>query len=113
FVQSAHDVSEGGLGVAIAESVMTTENLGANVTVEGEAALLFSESQSRFVVSVKKEHQAAFEATVKDAVHIGEVTADGILAIQNQDGQQMIHAQTKELERVWKGAIPCLLKSKA
>ncbi len=47
-------MSEGGLGVAIAESVMTTENLGANVTVEGEAALLFSESQSRFVVSVKK-----------------------------------------------------------
>ena len=36
LVQSAHDVSEGGLGVAIAESVMTTENLGANVTVEGK-----------------------------------------------------------------------------
>ncbi len=113
FVQSAHDVSEGGLGVAIAESVMTTENLGANVTVAGEAALLFSESQSRFVVSVKKEHQAAFEAAAADAVHIGEVTADGILAIQNQDGQQLVHAQTKELERAWKGAIPCLLKSKA
>lgn len=113
LVQSAHDVSEGGLGVAIAESVMTTDGLGANITAFNEAALLFSESQSRFVVSVKEENKAAFEAGAADAVHIGEVTGDGQLTIRSQEGQQLVHAQTKELERAWKGAIPCLLKSKA
>ncbi|MED4800245.1 phosphoribosylformylglycinamidine synthase subunit PurL [Bacillus atrophaeus] len=112
LVQSAHDVSEGGLGVALAESVMSTEGLGANVTLEGEAALLFSESQSRFVISVKKEHQQSFEKLVKDAIHVGEVTSDAILTVQSQEGNLWIHAQTEELERAWKGAIPCLLKSK-
>lgn len=113
LVQSAHDVSEGGLGVALAESVMSTEGLGANVTLEGEAALLFSESQSRFVISVKKEHQQSFEKLVKDAIRVGEVTSDAIFTVQSQEGNLWIHAQTEELERAWKGAIPCLLKSKA
>lgn len=112
LIQSAHDVSEGGLGVALAESVMSADGLGASVTLEGGPALLFSESQSRFVVSVKKEHQAAFEKLVNDASHIGEVTSDGIFAIQSQEGKQWIHAQAEELKSAWKGAIPCLLKSK-
>ena len=79
----------------------------------GEPALLFSETQSRFIVSVKKDHQEAFEKLVKDADLIGEVTSDSVLAVQSQEGQQWIHAQTEELESAWKGAIPCLLKSKA
>ncbi|NPC91756.1 phosphoribosylformylglycinamidine synthase subunit PurL [Bacillus sp. WMMC1349] len=113
FIQSAHDVSEGGLAVALAESVMSTEGLGASMIFNGEPALLFSESQSRFVVSVKKEDQLAFEKLVTDAIYLGEVTADEMFTIQSQEGQQWIHAQTKELESAWKGAIPCLLKSKA
>ncbi|ASB87448.1 phosphoribosylformylglycinamidine synthase subunit PurL [Bacillus sonorensis] len=113
LVQSAHDVSEGGLGVALAESVMGAKGLGAKAALSGDPALLFSESQSRFIVSVKKEHQESFEALVKDAIHIGEVTSDGIFAIQSQEGKQWIHARTEELESAWKGAIPCLLKSKA
>ena len=113
LVQSAHDVSEGGIGVALAESVISSQGLGANVTLAGESALLFSETQSRFIVSVKKDHQEAFEKLVKDADLIGEVTSDSVLAVQSQEGQQWIHAQTEELESAWKGAIPCLLKSKA
>lgn len=113
LVQSAHDVSEGGIGVALAESVISSQGLGANVTLAGESALLFSETQSRFIVSVKKEHQEAFEKLVKDAELIGEVTSDSALSVQSQEGQQWIHAQTEELESAWKGAIPCLLKSKA
>lgn len=113
LVQSAHDVSEGGIGVALAESVISSQRLGAHVTLAGEPALLFSETQSRFIVSVKKDHQEAFEKLVKDADLIGEVTSDSVLAVQSQEGQQWIHAQTEELESAWKGAIPCLLKSKA
>ena len=103
----------GGIGVALAESVISSQRLGAHVTLAGEPALLFSETQSRFIVSVKKDHQEAFEKLVKDADLIGEVTSDSVLAVQSQEGQQWIHAQTEELESAWKGAIPCLLKSKA
>ena len=58
--------------VALAESTFDTAGLGASVTLTGpETAALFSESQSRFILSVKQENQTAFEAIVADAVLIG------------------------------------------
>ncbi|WP_436853364.1 phosphoribosylformylglycinamidine synthase subunit PurL [Bacillus altitudinis] len=114
LVQSAHDVSEGGLGVALAESTFGTDGLGANIQLDlNSAASLFSESQSRFVVTVKPENREAFAAAVQDAKEVGTVTNDGVFTVKNQEGQQWIHAAVNELERAWKGAIPCLLKSEA
>ncbi|MGN7282189.1 phosphoribosylformylglycinamidine synthase subunit PurL [Bacillus altitudinis] len=114
LVQSAHDVSEGGLGVALAESTFGTDGLGADIQLDlNSAASLFSESQSRFVVTVKPENREAFAAAVQDAKEVGTVTNDGVFTVKNQEGQQWIHAAVNELERAWKGAIPCLLKSEA
>lgn len=114
LVQSAHDVSEGGLGVALAESTFGTDGLGAHIQIDlNSEASLFSETQSRFVVTVKPEHREAFAAAVKDAKEVGTVTNDGVFTVKNQEGQQWIHAAVNELERTWKGAIPCLLKSEA
>ncbi|WP_144487489.1 phosphoribosylformylglycinamidine synthase subunit PurL [Bacillus pumilus] len=114
LVQSAHDVSEGGLGVALAESTFGTDGLGADIQIDLDSeASLFSETQSRFVVTVKPEHSEAFAAAVKDAKEVGTVTNDGVFTVKNQEGQQWIHAAVNELERAWKGAIPCLLKSEA
>ncbi|MEK5454135.1 phosphoribosylformylglycinamidine synthase subunit PurL [Bacillus altitudinis] len=114
LVQSAHDVSEGGLGVALAESTFGTDGLGADIQIDlTSAASLFSESQSRFVVTVKPENREAFAAAVQDAKEVGTVTNDGVFTVKNQEGQQWIHAAVNELERAWKGAIPCLLKSEA
>ncbi|KML13878.1 phosphoribosylformylglycinamidine synthase [Bacillus safensis] len=114
LVQSAHDVSEGGLGVALAESTFGTDGLGAHIQMDlNSAASLFSETQSRFVVTVKPEHREAFAAAVNDAKEVGTVTNDGVFTVKNQEGQQWIHAAVNELERAWKGAIPCLLKSEA
>ncbi|MGN8047131.1 phosphoribosylformylglycinamidine synthase subunit PurL [Bacillus altitudinis] len=114
LVQSAHDVSEGGLGVALAESTFGTDGLGADIQLDlNSAASLFSESQSRFVVTVKPENREAFAEAVQDAKEVGTVTNDGVFTVKNQEGQQWIHAAVNELERAWKGAIPCLLKSEA
>lgn len=114
LVQSAHDVSEGGLGVALAESTFGTDGLGAHIQMDlNSEASLFSETQSRFVVTVKPGHREAFAAAVKDAKEVGTVTNDGVFTVKNQEGQQWIHAAVNELERAWKGAIPCLLKSEA
>src|SRR5881397_521087 len=57
LVKGAHDCSEGGLGVALAESCFNPEKLfGAEINLEAgdtaAATLLFNESQSRIVISV-------------------------------------------------------------
>ena len=111
LIQSAHDLSEGGLAVALAECLFTTKGLGAEVTIEGDSVTaLFSETQSRFLLSVKKEHQAEFERLV-DAVQIGQVNDSGILQILSE-GQTILVSTVEELKVAWKGAIPCLLKSR-
>ncbi|MCA1041834.1 phosphoribosylformylglycinamidine synthase subunit PurL [Bacillus infantis] len=109
LVSSAHDLAEGGLAVAAAESVIGSEGLGASIRISGdETSALFSESQSRFLLSVKKEDQQAFER-MADAVLIGEVTGEPVLEIHSDSGLVM-KEQTEVLKSAWKGAIPCLLK---
>jgi phosphoribosylformylglycinamidine synthase subunit PurL len=109
FVQSAHDVAEGGLAVAVAESLFGAEGLGAEVSVEGTAvSALFSETQSRYLLSVKKENKVQFERLV-EAKLIGEVTDSSLLKIMNGE-ETLILSQVTELEKAWRGAIPCLLK---
>lgn len=113
LVASAHDVAEGGLAVAIAETTFGT-NLGVNVTLEGSATtILFSESQSRFVVTVKPEHAARFEEVVTDAKQIGVVTEEANIVINSSEQQPLIEGTVAEFQDAWKGAIPCLLKSEA
>src|SRR5699024_6638566 len=110
YVASAHDVAEGGMGVAVAESLFESNSLGATVTLKGDpTTALFSESQSRFIVSVKQEHEALFEELVKDAIKIGQVTNNNKLIVKNKSGEMLLQADKKELEDAWKGAIPCLL----
>ncbi|MFJ7669238.1 phosphoribosylformylglycinamidine synthase subunit PurL [Lysinibacillus sp. NPDC097195] len=113
LVQSAHDVAEGGLAVALAETTFGAQGLGLDVTLTGSATTaLFSETQSRFVVTVKEEHAAAFMETVKDAQKIGVVTNDALVKI-NGDNGVLVEGTVEEFRSNWKGAIPCLLNSEA
>ncbi|MBO1121805.1 phosphoribosylformylglycinamidine synthase subunit PurL [Enterococcus casseliflavus] len=108
LVQSAHDCAEGGLVIALAESAFD-KGFGLNVTVSLPAAQLFSETQSRFVLSVAPDKQAAFEALVgAAAIAIGEVTADGQIRMQAQD--DTIEMPLTEAKLKWEEAIPCLMK---
>jgi len=108
LVQSAHDCAEGGLAIALAESAFD-KGFGLNVTVSLPAAQLFSETQSRFVLSVAPDKQAAFEALVgAAATAIGEVTADGQIRMQAQD--DTIEMPLAEAKLKWEEAIPCLMK---
>jgi phosphoribosylformylglycinamidine synthase len=109
LVESAHDLSEGGLAVALSESLFGTENLGAVVNISGNpVSALFSETQSRFLLSVKKENQMEFENNV-DASLIGEVTSSQNLQVLAENSP-VVEASVSELKDAWKGAIPCLLK---
>src|SRR4029077_1645253 len=74
LVQSAHDCSEGGLAVALAESCFNPkQRFGATIDLgasQSEAATaLFNESQSRIIISVRPEN-------VEKAMSILSATAD-------------------------------------
>ncbi|GEK31388.1 phosphoribosylformylglycinamidine synthase subunit PurL [Kurthia zopfii] len=113
LVQSAHDVAEGGLSVAIAETTFGTK-LGVEVTLEGSAtSVLFSESQSRFVITVAPEKAVQFEEVVADAKKVGVVTEEATIKINAANNDLLIEGTVAEFQDAWKGAIPCLLKSEA
>lgn len=89
LVVSVHDVSEGGLFTACAESGMAA-SLGFNIVTDTDLrkdAFLFGESQSRVIVSVKPEMADAFLDLVMesetDFTHLGEVT-NGEVKIDNE-----------------------------
>ncbi len=109
IVESAHDLAEGGLAVAAAESLFGPNSLGAKLDLKGNpVSALFSESQSRFLLSIKPENKEQFESLVP-ATLIGEVTNDNNLTI-SQGENILIKEQVEVLESAWRGAIPCLLK---
>ncbi len=112
-VESAHDLAEGGFAVALSESTFNDKGLGVAVELEGDpTTVLFSETQSRFLLSVKEENKAKFEEIVQDATHIGTVTADRKINVQI-NGESVIEDEIEQLNKLWKEAIPQLLKSKA
>lgn len=109
-VASVHDLAEGGLGVALAETLFKTD-LGMNLKLDLTKNQLFSETAGRFVVTVKKEDAAAFEAALgDDATLIGEVTNSHWLQVRLADGN--LNKNVADLEQLWKEAIPCQLKSR-
>jgi phosphoribosylformylglycinamidine synthase II len=107
-VASAHDCSEGGLAVAIAEAAFSRQ-LGCQCTLDMPLSWLFAETQSRFILSVKPEQQAAFEALGQNySRHIGYVTEQPQLIIQTQNGK--LDLNTIEAKAKWEAAISCLMK---
>lgn len=110
LVASCHDVSDGGLGVALAESAFAGE-CGMTVTlsplgVENGIIALFSESQSRFVVTVRPEHTAAFESALDGSpwYRIGETSMEPVLRVICGDGK-MVSANLSALRDAWKKTL--------
>ncbi|WP_214814456.1 phosphoribosylformylglycinamidine synthase subunit PurL [Exiguobacterium sp. s196] len=110
LVTAAHDVSEGGLAAALPELVFGT-GFGMDVTIDTDlVTALFSESQSRFLVTVDKAHAESF-ARMTNGTAIGTVTEASTLVVRASD--RLIEMDVNELERVWEGAIPCYMTSEA
>ena len=84
LVASAHDIAEGGLGVALAESTFKTP-FGAEVQWQVPTAWLFSETPGRFVVSVPEANVAEFEQLMGDtATKLGVVTAGDTIQMNTE-----------------------------
>lgn len=113
LVKSAHDLSEGGLGVALAESCFG-EGFGAQVSVESELrpdVLLFSESQSRILLSASKDHvEALLALAVEHGVPAKQIgTTGGEKLVISVNGTEAVNASIQEVKAAWKDAIPCLI----
>ncbi|MEK4205463.1 phosphoribosylformylglycinamidine synthase subunit PurL [Paenibacillus sp. FSL R5-0636] len=115
LVRSAHDLSEGGLAVALAESCISG-GIGANVELSANGlrsdVALFSESQSRIVLTAAPERaeelKAAIAASGVPVENIGTVGGDRLRV--NLDGVSALDEAVAELKFVWEDAIPCLMK---
>ncbi len=117
-VRSCHDLSEGGLAVALAESAFAG-GFGAEVALadvprdgdaESDAALLFSESPSRFLLEVEPGRYDALAATLAGVpfATIGRTTAagpDARLIVDGLAGTRVIDASTAEMERAWRAPL--------
>ena len=110
LVSSCHDISDGGIAVALAESTLGGMT-GSEISIDSlpgkssdkEAVLLFCESPSRFIVSVSPEKSASFEKTMKGSPfkRIGK-TADTGKMIIKKDGKTVIETSIDAISKSWK-----------
>ncbi|MFE5320966.1 phosphoribosylformylglycinamidine synthase subunit PurL [Paenibacillus sp. NPDC056579] len=114
YVASAHDLSDGGLAVALAESCISGR-LGASVNFTSELRndiALFSESQSRILLSASPEQAGALKQWIAEQgvpyQELGQVQGNELQIQVN--AKPVIQAPVAQLEKVWKDAIPCLMK---
>ncbi|HWK11105.1 MAG TPA: phosphoribosylformylglycinamidine synthase subunit PurL, partial [Vicinamibacterales bacterium] len=109
LVRSAHDCSDGGLGVTIAECCFDTGGIGCDVDLgSGDPAVaLFSESASRIAVSVAPADEASLLARAAaagvPARRIGTTGSDRLRISVN--GVPAIDVSVAEAERIWSTAI--------
>jgi phosphoribosylformylglycinamidine synthase II len=115
LIEAAHDVSEGGLGIAILEASLRF-NVGARIWL-GElmerdnldlTAALFSESQARVIVSVGREDDVKFQALCEargvPVLRIGVTDKEG-QAVEIQDVAKL---ELGEIRGAWAGVLPGL-----
>jgi phosphoribosylformylglycinamidine synthase subunit PurSL len=114
LVASCHDCSDGGLGVALAETAFAG-GFGLQVDlrcVPGANELrddvtLFSETPSRFVVTVRAQHMAAFETFLQGLswAAVGQVTDTPAIQVVGRSGALLIDAGIERLKAAWQAPL--------
>jgi len=105
IVKSAHDCSEGGLAVALAESCFKNK-IGVNIKIEeniSDKALLFGETQSRIIVSIAQDNENILKK-------IAEENKIPIKKIGRTQGNRylfndLIELSVEEMNNKWENAI--------
>jgi len=113
LIASCHDLSDGGLAVALAETAFSG-GLGLDADLRRldgagltDAQLLFSESASRLLVTVHNENRAAFEARFagQSCAMIGRITAVAELRIIGLAGSLLVNVANDELKAAWQAPL--------
>jgi phosphoribosylformylglycinamidine synthase len=119
IINSAHDTSEGGLAVALAESCISGKK-GARVELEGEGlrddVLLFGETQSRVIVSLAKENLHMLEKIAGDRQApvkvIGWVTDEDFVidVVRDRETVNLINLKVWEMEEIWSRQLDSIME---
>ncbi len=110
LVRSAHDPSEGGLAVALAESVLAGR-MGARIELPADAiddtSWLFGETSGRMVVEVAPEDAPGFEAVMagEAVTRLGVVVAEPSLEVARGDAT-LIDVGIDQLVAAWRDGSP-------
>jgi phosphoribosylformylglycinamidine synthase len=114
LLASCHDLSDGGLGVALAETAFAG-GFGLRVDLRQvrcdgmlrEDAVLFSESASRLLVTVHPRHRAAFEELFagQDVSLLGEINESRELRIIGLGGEMLVRADIDDLKEAWQSPL--------
>jgi phosphoribosylformylglycinamidine synthase len=114
LIASCHDLSDGGLGVALAETAFAgglgiEADLGKIDAPDGlnDMKRLFSESASRLLVTVNQDNQDAFETVFagQSCCCIGQVVADEVLKISGVEGSIITTSSLAELKTAWQATL--------
>jgi len=114
IIKSCHDLSEGGLGVAAAEMAFAGGygleldlRSVPNKSVARNDFMLFSESNSRFLLEVQEQDRSEFEGLIKNktCAPIGKVTKGEKLLIRGLDGKVVVDTGLAGLRRSWKKTL--------
>ena len=104
LVSSAHDCSEGGLAIALAESCIKGKK-GAKIEIESKIrrdALLFGESQSRIILSLDSKNLSSFQEIAGryqvPLLLLGSVQGEKLKI------NRLINIKVEQLEKAWRGA---------
>ncbi|MFC1931807.1 phosphoribosylformylglycinamidine synthase subunit PurL [Chloroflexota bacterium] len=111
LVRACHDCSEGGIGVAIAEMAFAG-GLGATIQLKavplGEPIgrddfILFSESNSRFLVEVAPGDKADFEKMMSGTgfAAVGQINDSDMLEVYGTKGKKNVSIPIVELKEAW------------
>ena len=111
LVSACHDCSEGGIGVTVAEMAFAG-GLGASIQlklvplgepIDRDDFILFSESNSRFIVEVAPENKDAFERMMQGiiCVLIGKVNDSDIMKISGVSGGIVVSVSLHDLKESW------------
>ena len=113
-VGAAHDLSEGGLLVALAEMLLESDGLGMDLKIDLEPggrldATFFGESQGRILVSVDPASETIFlnaaEAVEVNAATIGVVTDGGRFNLRLDSDEVAVQWGVGDLRRIWEKSI--------
>ncbi len=115
YVRACHDLSESGLAVAAAEMAFTG-NYGIELWLKKVPKprnltrndyILFSESNSRFLVEVDKKHQEAFENLMKDSAFalVGTIKKDPYFTVFDVKDKELVEVDLATLRNAWKSTF--------
>jgi len=114
-VKSCHDLSEGGLAVAAAEMALSggygielnLKNVPKSSEMKRNDYILFSESNSRFLVEVAEKNREDFEKSMEGNIFsaVGRVKERANLSVNGIDGEQIVDVRLTGLRNAWKRAF--------